>query len=183
MSIGPIGSNASQLWQLLKESRTNPSGSTAQAAFAPPPGNGTAAPGGTTTGTSNAAAKVIADVKSLLLSLQDSGTASPGATSPGTSTGAGASGTATASPAPMDVASSLQSLFSDLAKVGGRHGHHGHGGPSPSGQASATGAATTPASSGEQSRNGLFDEIAKMLKAYSASSSTSASQAATSISA
>lgn len=221
MSISSIGSGASQVWQHQKESRTQQAGSTSGAGGAQgprrgsfpslPPDAGSSSDGmGTSTGGNNgisgSASKLIADVKSLLISLQAGNTptgAATGATSSaGTADGTGAaSGNGTASAASSDTASNsptgslsqdqltgLSSVLKDLGKVhGGGHHHHQHGAP-PSGSQSAdaggTGAAAATSASGasaSQQASGstasdLLAQLGKALSAYGTSQASATSQ-------
>lgn len=228
MSISSIGGDASQVWQHRRESRTQQAGSTdgAGAAQGPrrgsfpslPPdadssldgtGTSTTRRTGTGTGTNNgisgSASKLIADVKSLLISLQAGNTpagAATGASSAGTAAGTGAaSGDGTASAASSGTAGSsptgslsqeqltgLSSVLNDLGKVhGGGHHHHPHGAP-PSGTQSAdadgTGATATPGASGASApqlapgstASDLIAQLGKALNAYGMGQASATSQ-------
>jgi hypothetical protein len=229
MSISSIGSDASQVWQHQRESRTQKAGSTdgtgagqkpSRGSFPslPPDADSSLDGTGTSTGTSGnnsisgSASKLIADVKSLLISLQAGNTptgAAPGASSAATATGTGAasgdgtasaasSGTAGSSPTgslSQDQLTGLSSVLNDLGKVhGGGHHHHPHGAP-PSGSQSAdaggTGAAAAPSASGasaSQPASGstasdLLAQLGKALSAYGTGQASATSQPGTVIAA
>ncbi len=222
MSISSIGSDASQVWQHQRESRTQKAGSAdgtgatqkpSRGSFPslPPDADSNLDGTGTSTGTSGnngisgSASKLIADVKSLLISLQAGNTltgAAPGASSTGTAAGTGAaSGDGTASAASsgttgisstsslsQDQLTGLSSVLNDLGKVhGGGHHHHQHGAP-PSGSQSAdaggTGAAAATNASGtsaSQQASGstasdLLAQLGKALSAYGTGQTSATSQ-------
>ncbi len=226
MSISSIGSDASQVWQHQRESRTQKAGSAdgtgatqkpSRGSFPslPPVADSSLDGTGTSTGTSTStsgnngisgsASKLIADVKSLLISLQAGNTptgAAPGASSTGTAAGTGAaSGDGTASAASssttgssstsslsQDQLTGLSSVLKDLGKVhGGGHHHHQHGAP-PSGSQSAdaggTGAAAATSASGasaSQQASGstasdLLARLGKALSAYGTGQASATSQ-------
>ena len=193
MSISSVGSNASQIWQQQRGMRaqaqqassTNAASATkglGRGSFPGVPGDadgdsdGTSVSKSANTGTgtggnsgiSGTASKLIADVNSLLLSLQagnsatgatpaasSAGTASSAATATGTgatsaaaTTSAASSGTtssATVGSLSQDQLAGVSTVLSDLSKVhGGSHHHHGHGAP-PSGAQSADASGTSAA--------------------------------------
>lgn len=167
MSITSLGGAASQRWQILKESRANPSaGSSATSAAdrpRPPRGPlpaasgpaGSANAGGASTGAgdiSSASAKVITDLKALFISMQSSASDAMGLT--GANAGAAPPADASSTDAPNGTTASTT--------------------------AGATAAAGQPA---PRHSEGLLDEIFGALKAYATSSSGNSARAATTLSA
>ena len=222
MSIGSIGSNASQVWHHQKESKTQQASSTngtgsaqasrrgsfpdVQADAASSPASTGASTGTGTSGSkgiSGPASKLIADVNSLLISLQAGNTATnaaPAAGNAGTASSAAtgaASADATAAAASSSTAGSsstgslsqdqlagLSTVLNDLGKVRGGGGHHhGHGGPSSGAQsanAGGTGAAAIPDASAASpappaSGSTSSDLLAQLGKALSAYGTSQAS--------
>lgn len=223
MSISSVGSGASQVWHHHRESKTQQASGMDSAGGAqeprrgsfpslPPPAGsspgGTGASTGAGTGGSNGiggpASKLIADVNSLLISLQ-AGTAATGAAPPAGSTGtaaatgavsgdatasAASSGTAGSSPAgslSQDQLAGLSTVLNDLSKVhgGGRH-HHGHGTPpsgSQSAEAGGTAAAAIPGAGAASpappasglSPSDLLAQLGKALSAYGTSQASATS--------
>jgi hypothetical protein len=229
MSISSIGSNASQVWQPHRESRTQQASSTngtqgsRRGSFPGLPPDAGSSPDGTSASTgisagtsgnkgiSGSASKLIADVNSLLISLQAGNTATnaaPAAGNAGTAssaaTGAAAAdATASSSTAgssstgslSQDQLAGLSTVLNDLGKVhGGGHHHHGHG-ASPSGSqptdAGGTAAAATSgasAASPSQQASGstpsdLLAQLAKALSAYGTGQASATSQPGTVIAA
>lgn len=228
MSISSIGSDASQVWQHQREGRAQKAGSAdgtgaiqkpSRGSFPslPPVADSSLDGTGTSTGTSGnngisgSASKLIADVKSLLISLQAGNTATgaaPAAGSASTAAGTGSAvGDGTTSAASSATASSsatgslsqdqlagLSTVLNDLSKVHGGGHHHGHGAP-PSGSQSAdaggTGAAAisganaaspAPPESGSTPSN-LLAQLGKALSAYVTSQASATSQPSTLIAA
>ena len=179
MVVGLVGGVASELWQVLKESRASQAGNSGAAGAAvAPAGSATTDPSRSasasgdptaTNAVSGPAAKVIAGLKSLLIDLQS-----------------GSSSGTTGSTAATDAssASSLQSLFSDLGKADGHkgphHAHHPHGPPPAAGPSSAPnidGATAAADQASPKPSGGLLEEIARVLKAYGAQAVTGSAPA------
>jgi len=179
MSMTSIGGDASQRWQILKESRANPSAGAATSAVdrprsqrgSPPAALGSAAGLAGAGEISSASAKVITDLKALFISLQSAASGDPSG-----SAAAGGAG-ATAAPGPASVQSGLKSLFTDLAKVGGHHPHPPSADPSSTDLTAAAGQ-PTPTPSGN-----LLDDIFGALKAYAAPSTGNSAKAGIALSA
>jgi len=171
MSVTSIGGDASQRWQILKESRANPSAdsSAASAASRTHPKHGplsAVSPGpAAPSSISSASAKAITDLKALLINLQadPSGNAGGGAATGSTS-----------------VQSGLKSLLARLAKVGGdqpaRQSADPEGAEAPDGAAAdATKDATAAAGqTAPKHPGGLLDQVFDALAASVAPSNGSA---------
>jgi hypothetical protein len=166
MSITSLGGAASQRWQILKESRANPSAGSSVTSVAdhprPPRGPPSAASGlagsvnagGASTGVgdiSSASAKVITDLKALFISMQSSASDAVGLS--GANAGAAPPADASGTDAPNSAT------------------------------ASTTTHATATAASAPRHSEGLLDEILGALKAYATSSSGNSAKAATTLSA
>lgn len=165
MSITSLGGAASHHWQILKESRANPSAgsSVTSAADHPrPPGPPSAASGlagsinagSASTGVgdiSSASAKVITDLKALFISMQSSASDAVGLS--GANGGAAPPADASGTDAPNGTTASTTTHVTAAA------------GPTP------------------RHSEGLLDEIFGALKAYATSSSGNSARAATTLSA
>jgi hypothetical protein len=167
MSITSLGGAVYQRWQILKESRANPSASSSATSAAdrprpphgPPPAAsgsaGSANAGGASTGggdISSASAKVITDLKALFISMQSSA-----------SNSVGLSGANAGAAPPADASSTDASNGTTASTTTG-----------------ATAAAGQPA---PRRSEGLLDEILGALKAYATSSSGNSAKATTTLSA
>lgn len=152
-----IGAGASQLYDLLR-SQTKSSDPTTSSSGATPASGSTSS---TTTGT-GATGALSSDLNSLLLDLQSGGTTS----------------TATASSAAdptTTVANDLQSVFGDLQKADGAHGHHHHHHAAEADPQSASNSATGGTGSQPGTAN-PFQNLASSLLAYTKGQGLSASQ-------
>ncbi len=160
MLLGAIGASAvSQLYQGLTGPKTAAASYRAQEPGSPPPDDQARQPGSGST-VSSASAKVLADLKALLLGVQAGGTGPSAATA--TSAGPGATGSS------PDPASDLATLLGDLKKPGSPHGHHHPQGPPP-GATQTDGLTGTTALSPDGSGQKLVAALTKGINAYAAS--------------
>lgn len=219
MSISSIGGGASQVWH-HRESKAQQASSTNGAGGAQgprresfpglPPDAGSSPEGaskstgmgtGGSNGISRPASKLIADVNSLLISLQAGNTATGAAPAAGTGAASGngtasAAGSSTASSSPagglsQDQLAGLSTVLDDLGKVhGGGHNHHGRGAPASGSQPAAadgTSAAAIPGAGGASpaqqasgsSPSDLLTQLAKALSAYGTGQASATSQPGT----
>lgn len=163
MLPGAIGASAvSQLYQGLTSPKTT--ANTPTQVQGPgdglPPSEGPSQSGSAGNSISAASAKVVADLKALLLGVQ-AGTSGTGT---GTGTTAGTQATGSGS----DLASDLATLLGDLKKAGGHHGHGRPSVPPPDNPPPGTDAGSSPGT-GSASNQDLLAVLTKGINAYAAS--------------
>ncbi len=188
MSVGAVGAGIlSDLYQSLRgpgtsqdasATSTTTAASTANSVNSPPLSLTAPQPPSDQTPISEAASKLIADFKSLLLNLQSGASSTPASA---TSASAPTAKSATPSTDPAStLANDLTALGNDLQKAGGGHHHHHHGGggndatnaTSPTATAANTGTSDTDQTT--SASNGVLAQFTQALKAYATTNSAGA---------
>jgi hypothetical protein len=188
MSVGAVGAGIlSELYQSLRGQGANQDASatstTTAASATPsvnrPPLSLTAPqPPSDQTPISEAASKLIADFKSLLLNLQ--GSTGAAQVSPTSASATPATSATPSADAASTLANDLTALGNDLQKAGGGHHHHHHGGGG-NDATNATSPTATAANSGTgdtgqttSASNVLLSQFTQALKAYATTGSAGA---------
>ncbi len=166
-----VGAGVSKLYDLL-QSATSSSTSSSDSSFSVPSTSSSSA----TPTTSTSSGSLSSDLNQLFLDLQASKGNAVAGTVASTATSGSAGGTGSVS----GVANDLQSVFGDLSKSVGGHGHRHHhsDGNGGGGQSAAATSGSTTAASG--SANGSpFQGLASSLRAYSNSQGLTAGSGST----